>query len=69
MQVYDGFTDYGNATRHNFGFVSLGDGASPSGGEFPLAWTLAGVGAAIAAALVLLFLRRRPSAPAPVASA
>jgi hypothetical protein len=70
VQVYDGFTEYGNATRHNFGVVALDGPAAPGAGEFPLGWTLAGVGAAIAAVVALvLFLRRRTSAPAPAPSA
>jgi hypothetical protein len=68
VQVYDGFTDYGNATRHNFGVVALDGPAAPGGSEFPLGWTLAGVGAAVAAMFVLvLFLRRRITAPTPAA--
>ena len=70
VQVYDGFTEYGNATRHNFGVVALDGPAASAAGEFPLGWTLAGVGAAIAGIVALvLFLRRRTTAPAPAASA
>lgn len=69
VQVYDGFVEYGNATRHSFGVVALGPAAAGEDG-FPLGWTLAGVGAAVAAGLaLLLLLRRRSAAPAPVPTA
>ena len=70
VQVYDGFTEYGMATMHNFGVVALDGPSAPGGSEFPLGWTLAGVGAALAAIVALvLFLRRRTTAPAPAPSA
>jgi hypothetical protein len=64
VQVYDGFTEYGNATRHDFGVVELASAGASAGGGFPVAWALAGLGA-LAAALVAtasLLLRRRGSA-------
>jgi hypothetical protein len=71
VEVYDGFVEYGGATRHTFGVVALdGPAAAPGSSAFPLAWTLAGVGAAVAlVGALVLFLRRRTSAPAPAPSA
>lgn len=58
ISVYDGFTQYGYPQTTTFGTVEVTGGPAATGGNFPLGWTLAGVGAALAAGLALLFLRR-----------
>jgi LPXTG-motif cell wall-anchored protein len=43
-------------------------GPAATGGDFPLGWTLAGLGAALAAGLALLFLRRSRTGAQPLPS-
>jgi hypothetical protein len=64
-QVYDGFTQYGNATTHSFPPVQIGPDVG--GSSFPLLPSLGGVALAlIAAAVVVFFIRRgRRTAPVP----
>jgi hypothetical protein len=66
ISVYDGFTQYGNAQSTTFGTVDVTGGSAASGGDFPLGWTLAGIGVALAAALALFLLRRSRTGAQPV---
>jgi hypothetical protein len=62
--VYDGFSAYGGAQTHTFAPVTIPGGAG--GGEFfPLGPSLLGIALALGlAVLLVLAVRRRPSAPA-----
>jgi LPXTG-motif cell wall-anchored protein len=68
ISVYDGFTQYGNPQTTTFGTVEVTGGPAATGGDFPLGWTLAGLGAALAAGLALLFLRRSRTGAQPLPS-
>jgi hypothetical protein len=68
ISVYDGFTQYGNPQTTTFGTVEVTGGPAATGGDFPLGWTLAGLGAALAAGLALLFLRRGRTGAQPLPS-
>ena len=66
ISVYDGFTRYGNPQTTTFGTVDVTAGPAATGGEFPLGWTLLGVGLAVAAGIALLLLRRSRTGAQPV---
>jgi YtkA-like len=65
-EVYDGFSQYGQAKNHTFGAISVGAGSSGSGFELPSLPITAGILLALGAAIALVLgMRRLRPRPAP----
>ena len=65
-EVYDGFTEYGNAQLHTFKHVEIG--AAGSGSSFPTVPVGVAALAALLIGIAVLLLRRPRTAPEPAAA-
>jgi YtkA-like len=65
-EVYDGFSQYGQAKNHSFGAISVGAASGGSGSELPSLPITAGILLALGAAIALVLgMRRLRPRPAP----